>query len=163
MRIRPFDEADLSALVELTVETFRPLFEDQIRPTYGGELFDLHHGRRQQDFRDEIPTLHDPAAGRWIAVAEKPTTCRWGSSPGPSPATGRTTGGSSCSRVSRPYRRADIGRRLCEHAIEALKAGGVEVVELGTGGEDTFHAPARALYESLGFLKVPIAGYIRRI
>ena len=43
-----------------------------------------------------------------------------------------------------------------------MKADGVEVVELGTG-EDAFHTPARALYESLGFLKVPIAGYIKKI
>ena len=43
-----------------------------------------------------------------------------------------------------------------------MKADGVEVVELGTG-EDTFHTAARALDESLGFTKVPIAGYIKRI
>ena len=64
--------------------------------------------------------------------------------------------------VSRPYRRGQAGRQLCLHALEAMKADGVEVVELGTG-EDTFHTAARALDESLGFTKVPIAGYIKRI
>jgi hypothetical protein len=37
MHIRPFIEADFPALVELTVETFHPLFEDQVRPAYGEE------------------------------------------------------------------------------------------------------------------------------
>jgi hypothetical protein len=43
-----------------------------------------------------------------------------------------------------------------------MKAVGVQVVEVGTGG-DAFHAGARALYESLGFIKVEIAGYIQKI
>ena len=30
----------------------------------------------------------------------------------------------------------------------------VEVVTIGTGGTDSFHAPARALYESLGCVPV---------
>jgi len=162
MRIRPFVEADLSALVELTVETFRPLFEDEVRPAYGEELFALHHGRWQQDYRDELPTLHAPAAGRWIAVADigdVPVGLVAWSIAAARPDHGRI----ELLAVAPPFRRADIGRRLCQHALAALKAGGVEVVELGTGGEDSFHAPARGLYESIGFLKVPIAGYIKRI
>ena len=123
MRIRPFTEADLPALVELTVETFRPLFEEQIRPAYGEELFALHHGRWQQDYRDEIPALHDPAAARWIAVAEVDAApvgfVAW------SVATARPDHGRiQLLAVSQQHRRGDIGRRLCRHAIEALKAGG---------------------------------------
>jgi hypothetical protein len=42
----------------------------------------------------------------------------------------------------------------------AMREQGIEVVELGTGGDD-FHAPARALYESLGFHLVPVSVYLR--
>ena len=55
-----------------------------------------------------------------------------------------------------------VGRRLCEHAIGHMRTGGVEVVEIGTGG-DPFHAPARALYEALGFIPIPTAAYLRAI
>jgi ribosomal protein S18 acetylase RimI-like enzyme len=55
-----------------------------------------------------------------------------------------------------------VGRQFCLHALEVMKAFPGEVVELGTG-EGTLHTAARALYESLGFTKVPIAGYIKRI
>ena len=40
-----------------------------------------------------------------------------------------------------------------------MRAGGVEVVQIGTGG-DPFHAPARALYEQLGFTQVPVSVYL---
>jgi hypothetical protein len=39
MQIRPFVDADLLELVELTVDTFRPFYEGHVRPSYGGELF----------------------------------------------------------------------------------------------------------------------------
>jgi ribosomal protein S18 acetylase RimI-like enzyme len=55
-------------------------------------------------------------------------------------------------------RREHVGRSLCEAAFEGMRAAGAEVVEIGTGGDD-FHTPARAFYESLGLLKVPVAVY----
>lgn len=39
-----------------------------------------------------------------------------------------------------------------------MRARGVAVVHVGTGG-DVFHAPARALYESLGFSAYPVVDY----
>ena len=160
MQIRPYVDADLPVVVELTVETFRPLFEGHVQLAYGDELFGLHHGQWQQEYRDELPTLHDPSARRWMVVAEMDGAVAgliaWNIAERPD------HGRIYLLAVSEPCRRAQVGRRLCRHAIEAMKAEGVEVVELGTG-EDAFHTPARALYESLGFLKVPIAGYIKRI
>ena len=64
--------------------------------------------------------------------------------------------------VSPLHRRQGIGRRLCEHAIARMRAAGVEVVEIGTGG-DPFHAPARALYAALGFTQVPVAVFLGAI
>jgi hypothetical protein len=43
-----------------------------------------------------------------------------------------------------------------------MRAAGVEVVGIGTG-DDAFHAAARALYESLGFTKIPTAAYLKKI
>jgi len=160
MHIRPFVDADLPALVELTVQTFRPFFEGYVAPLFGEELFRLHHGHWQQDYRDELPTLHSPAAGRRIAVAEIGGTIAglivWNT--GERSAHGRI----HLLAVSAPYRRQQVGKRLCVHAIEEMKKNGVEVVEIGTG-EDAFHASARALYEDIGFIKVPIAGYIKHV
>lgn len=70
MRVRPFADSDLPRLIELTIETFRPFFEGHVRPLLGDEVFRHQHGQWEQDYRDELPTLHNPAAGRHVAVAE---------------------------------------------------------------------------------------------
>lgn len=43
-----------------------------------------------------------------------------------------------------------IGTRLYRHAIEVMKAAGMKVASVGTGG-DPSHAPARRAYEKAGF------------
>jgi ribosomal protein S18 acetylase RimI-like enzyme len=160
MVIRPLLPADLPALIDLTVETFRPLFEGHVRPLYGDDLFRLHHGQWEQDYRDELPTLHDPAAGRWAAVAETDSTLAglvaWRIREKPD------HGLVDLLAVSAAHRRQGWGHRLCAHALEEMTKRGVQVVEIGTG-QDAFHAPARALYSSLGFIEVGIAGYIRKV
>jgi ribosomal protein S18 acetylase RimI-like enzyme len=160
MVIRPFVPADLPGLLDLTIETFRPLFEGYVHPLYGDDLFRLHHGQWEQDYRDELPTLHDPAAGRWVAVAETDSALAgfvaWRIREQPD------HGLIALLAVSAAYRRQRWGHRLCAHALADLKQRGVQVVELSTG-QDAFHAPARTLYASLGFTEVGIAGYIQKI
>jgi ribosomal protein S18 acetylase RimI-like enzyme len=160
MRIRPFEARDLATLVDLTIETFRPFYEGHVRPLYGDELFRLHHGEWEQDYRDEVPTLHDPDAGRWIAVAEVGDAIAgyvaWKTG-------GRPNHGEiAMLAVAEGHRRRQAGRELCRYAIEEMKAHDVEVVGVFTGG-DRFHAPARELYESLDFIKVPIVGYLKKV
>ncbi len=107
-----------------------------------------------------MPTLHDPEMGRHIAVAQSADSIAgfisWKS--GERPKHGEVY----LLAVSPPLRGQGVGRRLCLHAIEEMKAVGVEVVEIGTG-DDAFHAPARALYESFGFTKIPVAAYLMKI
>ena len=160
MFIRPFADSDLSTLIELTIETFRPFYDVYVRALLGEEIFRHQHGEWEQDYRNDVPTLHDPAAGRHVAVGE----------------VGGTIGGYVSWRfgeksdhgqiyllaVAAPYRGRGLGHELCGHAIEHMKADGVEVVEIGTG-DDAFHGAARALYEDLGFTKIPIAGYLMKI
>lgn len=160
MHVRPFAQSDLPRLIELTIETFRPFYEGYVLPLFGEELFQAHHGQWEQDYRDEVPTLNDPPAGRHVAVAEVDQTIAgyvaW--------KIGERTdhGEIDLLAVSSSHRRQRAGRELCLHAIAQMKAVGVEVVEIGTGS-DPFHAAARGLYESLGFTKVLIAGYLKKV
>jgi ribosomal protein S18 acetylase RimI-like enzyme len=160
MHIRSFVDSDLERLVDLTIETFRPFFEDYVHPLLGDEVFRHQHGQWQQDYRRQVPTLHDPAAGRHVAVAQIDGSIAGyvGWQPGERPRSGQI----SMLAVSAPHRRQDVGRSLCLHALREMKATDVEVVGIGTG-DDAFHAAARALYEDLGFTKIPIAGYLKQI
>ena len=160
MRIRPFAPDDLDALTELTIATFRPYFEGFLDGLLGPDLAALHHGRWRQDYRDELPTLHDPPAGRHIGVADTGDEIAgyvsW--------KTGERAGHGQIYllAVSDRHRGRHVALELCGYAIERMKAAGVRFVEVGTG-DDAFHAPARALYEALGFTKVPTAGYLKLI
>lgn len=160
MRIRPFVDSDLETLIDLTIQTFRPFYEDYMQTLLGDEVFAHQHGQWEQDYREEVPGLHDPAAGKHVAVAEIDQTIAGfvGWQPSERPKSGEVY----ILAVSSSHRREAVGRRLCQHAIQEMKATGVEVVGIGTG-EDAFHASARALYESLGFTKIPMAGYLKRV
>jgi ribosomal protein S18 acetylase RimI-like enzyme len=55
-------------------------------------------------------------------------------------------------------RSSGIGRALLDRAVADLRDGGVPVIMIQTGGDEA-HAPARALYESAGFTRLPLAQY----
>ena len=59
-------------------------------------------------------------------------------------------------------RRRGVGAAICRAALDRLRQRGVTVVHVGTGG-DRFHAPARHLYEALGFTGYPVVDYTRAI
>jgi ribosomal protein S18 acetylase RimI-like enzyme len=161
MHIRTFDPQDLDPLVDLTIETFRPFYEGYVLELMGSDLFELHHGRWEQDYRREVPTLHDPGARRTVAVADVDGRAA-GYVAWTIEAERPNHGEITMLAVSSSHRRLGAGRALCDHAIASMRDDGVAVVGIGTG-DDAFHASARVLYESLGFTKIPIAGYIRRI
>jgi len=160
VNIRTMVESDLPALIELTIETFRPFYEGYVHDLMGDELFEHQHGDWEQDYRDDVPTLHDPSAGHHVVVCVADGTIvgyvSWkvGSKP--------RHGEIYILAVTPDWRGRRVGRQLCDHAIAAMKESGVDVVGIGTG-DDSFHSAARGLYESLGFTKIPIAGYLKRI
>ncbi len=56
--------------------------------------------------------------------------------------------------------RRGVGTALTEQAFARVRAAGLRMVMVETGG-DPGHAPARAAYESLGFVQWPVARYFR--
>jgi ribosomal protein S18 acetylase RimI-like enzyme len=162
MNIRPYYSRDLDQLIELTITTFGPYYEDHFRPLAGEVIFHHQHGRWADDYRAEVPALHDPAAGKHVAIAETNDGAiagyvAWKVDPV------RRHGDVTMLAVAEGHRRDHIGTALCEHAFADMTSKDVEVVTIGTGGTDSFHAPARALYESLGFVPVHVAYYFRQL
>ena len=160
MLIRPFVPHDLARLTDLTIETFRPFYEDSFRPLVGEVIFANQHGTWRADYRDQVAELHDPDQHRYVAVAETDHVIAgyvaWSVAPA------RKNGSITHLAVDAGHRRHHVGTALCEHAFAQMRAGGAEVAEIGTGG-DPFHAPARALYERLGCTLLPIAVYYREL
>lgn len=162
MNIRPYQARDLDALIELTIATFGPYYEDHFRPLVGETIFHHQHGQWADDYRAEVPALHDPAADKHVAVAETSDGTivgyvAWTVDPV------RRHGDVNIVAVAADYRREHLGTALCERAFADMKEKDVEVVTIGTGGTDSFHAPARALYESLGCVPVHVAYYFKQL
>jgi hypothetical protein len=101
VNIRSYLSRDLNALIEVTIATFGPFYENHFRPLLGEVIFHHQHGRWADDYRAMVPALHDPATG--------------------------------------------------------------EVVTIGTGATDSFHATARALYESMGCVPVHVTYYFKQL
>lgn len=153
MHIRDFQHTDLPVLIDLTIEAFRPLFERhlpaQLDPTV------VAHGRWADDYRREVPELVDPERDRFITLAEDDGRILgyvgW-------QITDDGSGRLEMVAVHPDARRHGVGAALCRTVVSRLRERGVAVVHIGTGGDD-FHAPARKLYESLGFTAYPVVDY----
>jgi ribosomal protein S18 acetylase RimI-like enzyme len=160
MLIKSPTPSEIPKLIDIAIETFRPFYEDYVHPLMGDEVFQHQHGHWRGDYQRDIPTLDAPNVGRHTAVSEIDgvvagfISWRVGIKP--------RHGEIYLLAVLPQYRRMGVGRQLCLHAIDAMKSAGVEVVEIGTGG-DAFHTPARELYESLDFTMIPVVAYLKRI
>jgi ribosomal protein S18 acetylase RimI-like enzyme len=162
VNIRSYYPRDLDALIELTIATFGPFYEDYFRPLAGEAIFHHQHGRWANDYRAQVPAFHDPASHKYIAVAETDEGeiagyVAWAIEPD------RRHGDVVMLAVAAAHRRGHIGTALCQYAFDDMTRKNVEVVTIGTGGTDSFHAPARALYESMGCVPVHLAVYFKRL
>ncbi len=154
MPIRPFIVQDEQPVLDLTLQTFGPFYEESFRPLMGEMIFAVQHADWREEYTRIVPGLHEPGAGKYVAVAE--VEGGLAGYVGWEVDASRGHGTISILAVSRGHRRSQVGRQLCEHAMGRMKDLGAKNVEIGTGG-DPFHAPARALYESLGCRQIPVA------
>ncbi|HEU4426622.1 MAG TPA: GNAT family N-acetyltransferase, partial [Pilimelia sp.] len=111
MRIRSFVQRDLARLIELTIEAFRPFYEDHFRPVVGDAVFANQHGNWRDDYRTQVAELHDPAQHRYVAVAEADDAIAgyvaWSVDPA------RRNGTVTHLAVSAAHRRHHAGTALC--------------------------------------------------
>ncbi|GGJ56598.1 GNAT family N-acetyltransferase [Streptomyces brasiliensis] len=160
MIIRACEPRDLPRLTELTIETFGPFYEDSFRPLVGDVIFTRQHGQWREDYQTLLATLHDPEHNKHVAVADIDGVIAgyvgWEID------LSREHGCISILAVDAHHRRDHLGTELCEHTFSHMRAQGAVYVEIGTGG-DEFHVQARALYESLGCIKLPAAVYFREL
>ncbi|MGN6333350.1 MAG: GNAT family N-acetyltransferase [Motilibacteraceae bacterium] len=169
MHLRPYEPADLDGLLSLTIDTFGPFYEQSVRSLVGERIFQHQHGDWREDYRREVPTLHDPAQHRHVLLAVEAVQAveavdadrivgfvAWSVLPE------RRHGQITHLAVDQGHRRHGVAGELFDAALAAMRADGVDVVALGTGGE-WFHEPARAFYESKGMVAVPGVYYFTEL
>ena len=160
MQLRSFVQQDLTRVIDLTIETFGPFYEEYFRPVVGEIVFARQHGGWRDDYRKLVPSLHDPVNGKHVVVAESDGSIvgyvGWNVDPE------RERGEIEIVAVCLEHRGRRIGAALCEHALADMKARGARIVEIAAGG-DGFHAPARMLYERLGCTPYPVTVYFKEL
>ena len=158
MAVRPLTDADVDAVVAFSLDAWAPVFAS-FAQVMGPRVF----GMVYPDWR----------AAQAAAVAE---VCRsldaWVADVDGTPVgfvavrwtreDATPVGEVEMIAVAPAHQRAGIAGRLLERAVTEMRARGVPLAVIGTGGDDG-HAPACALYERHGFTGLPLVRYYRAL
>ncbi len=158
-RIRPFDDRDADAVVDLSLRAWAPVFASLER-ALGSEIFRRQHPDWREDQRRAVEGVC-AAKKRQVWVAEVGAS-----------AVGfvavefhhpeSSMGEISMLAVDPDYQCVGIGNALTEFALDQLKGAGMTVAMVETGG-DPGHAASRRTYEKAGYTHLPIARYFKNL
>ncbi len=161
-RIRPLDDRDADAVVELSLRAWAPAFAS-LEQVLGSEIFRRQHPDWREDQRRAVEDVLATKKRR-VKVADEVGTG--------AAVVGfvaielhhpeREMGEISILGVDPDYQGSGIGTALTEFALERLEEAGMTVAMVETGG-DRGHAAARRTYEKAGFTLLPIARYFKNL
>ena len=158
LRIRPFDDSDTGAVVDLSLRAWAPVHVS-IREALGPEINDAlqpdWRGKQKLDVEDVLATttgnvwvaeVDDIVAG-FVAVRIHDD---------------RRIGEIEMLAVDPPRQGAGIGTALTKWALDSIKASGISIAMVETGA-DPGHVPARRTYENAGMKLVPVSRYFMKL
>lgn len=156
--IRDCRPEDHDEIVELSLRAWAPVFAS-VGEVLGEELNTLLHGTdwREHQARDVRAALEDTAKRVWVAEHASRVI---GFAAAAVVDDARRIGEIHMVAVDPDAQRHGIGSSLTKRATAWLRERGMRVAMIGTGG-DPGHAPARRVYERLGFRLFPSAQYFQ--
>lgn len=156
--IRSARPEDHEVLLALASRSWESVFTS-VNEVLGSELARLLHGEDWRDYHAlEMREIVDSDSTRtWVADVDGKLV---GFASARVVDAARRIGEVRIVGVEPAAQRHGIGRALVRHAEAWLHGEGMVVAFIGAGG-DPGHAPARALYESLGYRLFPSAQYFR--
>jgi GNAT superfamily N-acetyltransferase len=158
VQIRPYEQSDLEAIIEFSLRAWQPVFES-LRQVLGDAIFQRLHepdwtavqaeavrSTCTSEERDVFVAVADGLPVGFAAVALNAFHDRMGVI--------------DIIAVDPEHQRRGIARQLMARSAEHMRAQGMDIAALGTGG-DAGHGPARALYEALGYTALPGVRYLK--
>ncbi len=153
--IRSLEPADVSAVLDLSLLAWEPVFAS-FRRVLGPRIYDVIYPDWRKTQREGVAkvcedTEHyhtgvamvDGAVASFITyVLDKD----------------QRTGEVWFLAVHPDYQRRGIGTELNRWALAQMKAAGMVLAVVGTGGDEG-HAPARRSYEKAGYIPLPLMRY----
>jgi len=155
--IRELDDDDIDAVVEFSLRAWEPVF-DSVRDVLRDDVFLRLHPDWRADQAEAVRSIcANPERDVFVAVTDgRPV----GFVAVALNAYHERMGAIEIIGVDPDFQRRGIGERLTAFATDHLRSRGMDIAVVETGG-DPGHAPARALYEEVGFTVLPIARYFR--
>ncbi len=156
--IRPLTESDVDAVVAFSLEAWAPVFAS-FETVMGPRAYGLvHPDWRTAQAAAVAEVCRTDGVDVWVADVDGGpvgfVAVRW------TEEDATPVGEVEMIAVAPAHQRAGIAGRLLERAVTEMRARGVPLAVIGTGG-DPGHAPARALYERHGFTGLPLVRYYR--
>lgn len=158
-RIRPFEDRDTEAVVNLSLRAWAPVFAS-IEQAIGSEIYRRLYpeGWRESQRRSVESTCAAPKIRVWVAEVGASTVGFVAVELHPESSMGEIY----MLAVDPDYQGAGIGTALTEFALAWIKDAGMAVAMVETGG-DPGHAAARRTYEKAGYVHLPIARYFKKL
>lgn len=158
-RVRALQGGDIEQLVALSLRAWAPVFESIAQVLGPGLDHLLHPDWRvsQADAVRQVCASDDTKV--WVAESDGQVV---GFIALNTFDTDRKIGEIAMLAVDPDHQRRGIGRALTDHGLSELRAAGMMVAMVETGG-DPGHEPARLTYQSAGFTNLPIARYFKAL
>jgi GNAT superfamily N-acetyltransferase len=158
VQIRPFHQDDAGDIVDLSLRAWEPVFAS-LEAVLGRTIFLQLHPDWRADQRRAVGEVLAAEDGEvWVAAADDHVA---GFAATKLHAE-RRLGEVYIIAVDPRCQNSGIGARLMSFALDHLRDSGMTVAMVDTGG-DPGHAPARHVYEKLGFTLLPVARYFKAL
>jgi GNAT superfamily N-acetyltransferase len=156
--IREFHPEDEEAVVALSLRAWAPVFAS-MEEVLGHELSARMHGdwrvHQAQAVRD---TLANSDVTVWVAEADGRVAGFVAAALDREPGMGEIW----MLAVDPDHQLHGLGTTLTEHATEWLRAAGMRVAMVETGG-DPGHGPARRVYDKAAYTPMPVVRYFKAL
>ena len=156
--IKPFEESHLESIVGLSLRAWESVHES-LRDALDPAVFSaLYPDWRILQREDVTKACTSPDHETWVAIEDGVVVGFVDTVLHPESSMGEI----HMVAVDPDYQRRGIGTKLTDFAVERLRAAGMSVAMVETGG-DPGHEPARRTYERAGFGVLPIARYFKKL
>jgi GNAT superfamily N-acetyltransferase len=157
-RIRPFDDRDAEAVVDLSLRTWAPVFASLER-VLGSDLFGRLHPDWRENQRRAVEGVLAAKEGRvWVAQADGTAVGFVAVRLHPESGMGEIY----MLAVDPDHQGGGIGTALIKFALDRLRDAGMKVAMVETGG-DPGHAAASRTYEKAGYVPLPSARHFKNL
>ena len=159
MKIRPYDSNDLTAIVQLSLLAWEPIFSAW-QKILGPDLYPIaiHPDWRQHQKEVVEQICSDPTMHTWAAEVDGQVVGFIVYELNASTQIGEV----QLLAVHPAYQNDGIGTELNRFALQKLKEGGMKLAVVGTGGDEG-HAAARRSYEKAGYTGLPLMRYYKKL